>query len=686
MAGYRPVPAAERTGTEGRFRERTMPTPGQHRGSRPIASGPGRGPPRAARRRRRRRRPRRPRAGRLAAARRAPPGRRLRRLRRLRAPGRPRCCPTSRSSPPAEVLAARRPGAADRPRRRAARAGRRASPRPAPYARASCSCTPPGRYGTAVLDPALRAGALPLALHPAMTFTGTPVDVQRLAGCSFGVTAPEELRLAAEALVIEMGGEPEWIAEEARPLYHAALALGANHLVTLVAQSMELLRAAGVEAPDRMLGPLLGAALDNALRSGDAALTGPVARGDAGTVAAHVAELRAHAPADRRRLPGDGPRDRRPRPRARPAQAGARRGPAGRSRRRDGHGAADDRGRRPSRRPRRRRRAGRPLPLRAPPTSCTHARAPAARAVVMTMGALHEGHASLIRTAREPASAPRARSSSRSSSTRSSSARARTSTATRARWTPTSRSPAEAGADVVFAPSVDEVYPGGEPQVRITAGPDGRAAEGASRPGHFDGMLTVVAKLLHLTRPDVALFGQKDAQQLALIRRMVARPELPGRDRRRPDRPRGRTASRCPAATATSRPTSGAPRSRCPGRCSRPRPARRPAGAARACRRCPPRARAEAPALGEARAAADAHAVARRARRRRRRPGRRPRGPGRGRPARPAARTRLPGPGRPGRLHRGRRRLHRRGRPRRRRPGRHHPADRQHPPDLRSRP
>ncbi|MEU5244673.1 DUF2520 domain-containing protein, partial [Streptomyces asoensis] len=122
------------------------------------------------------------------------------------------------------------------------------------------------------------------------------LDTHRVRPRSFGVTAPDELRLAAEALVIEMGGEPEWIAEENRPLYHTALALGANHLVTLVAQSMELLRAAGVEAPDRMLGPLLGAALDNALRSGDGALTGPVARGDAGTVAAHVAELRAHAP------------------------------------------------------------------------------------------------------------------------------------------------------------------------------------------------------------------------------------------------------------------------------------------------------------------------------------------------------------------------------------------------------
>ena len=191
-----------------------------------------------------------------------------------------------------------------------------------------------GRYGAKVLDPALRAGALPLALHPAMTFTGTPVDVQRLAGCSFGVTAPEELRLAAEALVIEMGGEPEWIAEESRPLYHAALALGANHLVTLVAQSMELLRTAGVEAPDRMLGPLLGAALDNALRSGDARAHRPRrARGRGHGRRARRGAARAR-PAGRRRLSGDGPRDRRPRARPRTAQAGTGRGPAGRARRR----------------------------------------------------------------------------------------------------------------------------------------------------------------------------------------------------------------------------------------------------------------------------------------------------------------------------------------------------------------
>ncbi|MFC8721399.1 Rossmann-like and DUF2520 domain-containing protein [Kitasatospora sp. NPDC057198] len=153
-----------------------------------------------------------------------------------------------------------------------------------------------GAHGVAVLEPATRAGALPLALHPAMTFTGTSVDVARLAGCPFGVTAPEELRPVAEALVVEMGGEPSWVPEEVRPLYHTALAHGANHLVTLVAQAMELLRAAGVAEPGQMLGPLLGAALDNALRSGDLALTGPVARGDVGTVRKHLDRLATVTP------------------------------------------------------------------------------------------------------------------------------------------------------------------------------------------------------------------------------------------------------------------------------------------------------------------------------------------------------------------------------------------------------
>jgi predicted short-subunit dehydrogenase-like oxidoreductase (DUF2520 family) len=153
-----------------------------------------------------------------------------------------------------------------------------------------------GRHGLAVLEPAVRRGALPLALHPVMTFTGRPDDASRLVGVSFGVTAPDALLPVAEALVVEMGGEPVVIADSNRGLYHAALAGAANHLVTLVAQSQDLLREAGVSDPARLLGPLLTAALDNALQFGDGALTGPVARGDADTVAGPIEVLRAAAP------------------------------------------------------------------------------------------------------------------------------------------------------------------------------------------------------------------------------------------------------------------------------------------------------------------------------------------------------------------------------------------------------
>lgn len=153
-----------------------------------------------------------------------------------------------------------------------------------------------GRHGLEVYTPALEQHVLGLALHPAMTFTGTGLDLERLVECCFGVTAPEPLRPVAEALVLEIGAEPVWIEESARPLYHAALAHGANHLVTLIAQSLQALRAAGVETPSRVLGPLVSAALDNALRAGDAALTGPVARGDAGTVAEHLRQLQSLSP------------------------------------------------------------------------------------------------------------------------------------------------------------------------------------------------------------------------------------------------------------------------------------------------------------------------------------------------------------------------------------------------------
>ena len=143
-------------------------------------------------------------------------------------------------------------------------------------------------------------------------------------------------------------------------------------------------------------------------------------------------------------------------------------------------------------------------------------------AVVMTMGALHEGHRQLMRVAR---------------------ARSAFVVVTIfvnplqfgpnedfEKYPRTLEADVEAcraeGVSVVFAPSRDEMYPGGAPQITMNAGPLGEILEGASRPGHFGGMLTVVEKLLLLTRADVAYFGEKDFQQLALIRRMTTDLEL----------------------------------------------------------------------------------------------------------------------------------------------------------------
>jgi pantoate--beta-alanine ligase len=144
-------------------------------------------------------------------------------------------------------------------------------------------------------------------------------------------------------------------------------------------------------------------------------------------------------------------------------------------------------------------------------------------AVVMTMGALHEGHASLIRAARAQADtvlvtifvnplqfAPNEDFD---------------------RYPRTLESDlaiAEAeGADIVFTPTAAVMYPDGEPSVRVNPGPLGEILEGASRPGFFHGVLTVVLKLLHLTQPDLAYFGEKDYQQLTLIRAMCRDLDLP---------------------------------------------------------------------------------------------------------------------------------------------------------------
>jgi predicted short-subunit dehydrogenase-like oxidoreductase (DUF2520 family) len=165
-----------------------------------------------------------------------------------------------------------------------------------------------GANGVAVLAPLADLGCIPLAIHPAMTFTGGDEDIARLADTCFGVTAADEIGYAiAQALVLEIGGEPFGVREEDRTLYHAALAHASNHIVTVVADALTALRAAlagqellGQELvgdgpggiAERVIAPLARAALENTLQRGQGALTGPVARGDAAAVAGHLAALR----------------------------------------------------------------------------------------------------------------------------------------------------------------------------------------------------------------------------------------------------------------------------------------------------------------------------------------------------------------------------------------------------------
>lgn len=146
-----------------------------------------------------------------------------------------------------------------------------------------------GAHGLRVLEGA--APATPVALHPPMTFTGDERDVERVAGITFTATAPEEARLVVEGLVRSLGAGVQWVAEEQRAAYHAGVVHGSNYLVVLAEQAKEVLRGAGIADPEATLRPLMTALLDNALRDGPAALTGPISRGDVDTVAAHLAVL-----------------------------------------------------------------------------------------------------------------------------------------------------------------------------------------------------------------------------------------------------------------------------------------------------------------------------------------------------------------------------------------------------------
>ena len=155
-----------------------------------------------------------------------------------------------------------------------------------------------GRLGAGVLEPLAARGATVAAVHPVMTFAGNAAaDAARLPGIGWAVTAADgEAERRGRALAERLGGRPFAVREEDRALYHAALAHAINHLAVVAVQGVELLRLAGAGDAAAVLRPAVEAALANALALGPAAATGPLVRGDAGTVSAHVGALQAAAP------------------------------------------------------------------------------------------------------------------------------------------------------------------------------------------------------------------------------------------------------------------------------------------------------------------------------------------------------------------------------------------------------
>jgi pantoate--beta-alanine ligase len=336
-----------------------------------------------------------------------------------------------------------------------------------------------GSRGLAVLAPAAAAGARVAAVHPAMAMSGTAADTDRLAGAAVGVTAGPGAEQPALDLALAWGGHPILLGADDRPRWHAALCIAANFAAATVLDGADHLSALGVADPRGVLRPLVTAAVASVLDAGGAGLTGPAARGDAGTIAAHLGVL-------------DPP-----------------------ARRRYRELSALTAGLAP----------GRPLTTALVRTrdelDAALCLAPRPRALVMTLGALHEGHLEHVRRARELVGPSGSVVLSVFLNPLQFGAAADLAAYPRTLDADV-RAASAAGVDVVFAPDVATMYPDGPPVIVPDPGALGSELEGASRPGHFAGVLTVVHRMLRLVAPDVATFGEKDVQQLVLVRRLVA--------------------------------------------------------------------------------------------------------------------------------------------------------------------
>jgi pantoate--beta-alanine ligase len=345
-----------------------------------------------------------------------------------------------------------------------------------------------GALGLGVLAPHSRRGSL----HPLVPLPDPEVGAARLrSGVTFAVAGDP----LAKELVAALGGRVVVVADEDRALYHAAASIAANHVVAVLGQAQRVAARAGLPL-EAFLG-LTRSAVEDVARVGPAAaITGPAARGDEDTIGRH----RAAIPPEERE--------------GYDAGAALARRLAGRD------------------------PVGGPCVSPPPGSAKVISRSAELRALldaarssgetvglVPTMGALHAGHRSLVdravaecdlvvvtvfvnplqfNDAADLAAYPRDLASDVEVS-------------------------ADAGASIVFAPEVEEMYPGWPGTVATRVHVEGLAdgLEGASRPGHFDGMATVVAKLFSVAGPCRAYFGEKDFQQLAIVRRMAADLSIP---------------------------------------------------------------------------------------------------------------------------------------------------------------
>jgi pantoate--beta-alanine ligase len=359
-----------------------------------------------------------------------------------------------------------------------------------------------GATGLDAIAPAGAAGSDLFSIHPLQTFAAAGAPSLAGVGCAVAGSTPAALE-AARDLARRAGMVPFEVDDRDRTSYHAAASMAANFLVTLVAAAETVAAGAGFAPAEAraLLAPLVRQTVENwAAASPVRALTGPVARGDERTVAAQRAAVAA---ADRRLLPLFNVLVERTRELAAGASAPPANGRVGR------------------------RGGGMKAVRTVAELRAELAEAPRPVALVPTMGALHEGHLSLVRRAQDQAAT----------------------VVVSVFVNPAQFGPGEdlaayprderrdldlaaaAGADVMFVPPLEEVYPPGF-DTTVEVGGVAAELEGAPAhrgPGHFRGVATVVTKLLNMVGPDVALFGQKDAQQALVIRRLVRDLDFPVR-------------------------------------------------------------------------------------------------------------------------------------------------------------